>query len=149
MIFRDATPDDLPDIVRLLADDTFGAAREQTASPLDPRYRAGYAAMIAQGGRLLLAVDGDEIVGCMQLNILHGLASLGASVAQIEGVRVASARRGQGLGHAMLRHAVSLARAAGCRRMQLTTRLERNDAQRFYERLGFKRSHAGYKLDLS
>jgi hypothetical protein len=32
--------------------------------------------------------------------------------------------------------------------MQLTTSLSRVGAQRFYERLGFVRSHAGFKLAL-
>lgn len=145
-MFRDAVLDDLPDVVRLLADDVYGATREVEALPLDPRYLAGFAAMVAQGGRLLLTVDDGAIIGCLQLNILHGIAALGSCVAQIEGVRVASARRGKGVGRAMIGHAVGLARAAGCRTVQLTTRVERVDAQRFYEQIGFTRSHAGYKL---
>ena len=145
-MFRDAVLDNLPDVVRLLADDVYGATREVEASPLDPRYVAGFAAMLAQGGRLLLTVDDGAIIGCLQLNILYGVATLGSCVAQIEGVRVASARRGKGVGRAMIGHAVGLARAAGCRTVQLTTRVERTDAQRFYEQIGFTRSHAGYRL---
>ena len=145
-MFRDAMLEDLPDVVRLLSDDVYGATREVEALPLDPRYVAGFAAMVAQGGRLVLTVDDGAIVGCLQLNILYGVAAMGSCVAQIEGVRVASARRSKGIGRAMIGHVVGLARAAGCRTVQLTTRVERADAQRFYERLGFARSHAGYKL---
>ena len=144
-MFRDAKLEDLPDVVRLLSDDVYGATREVEALPLDPRYVAGFAAMAAQGGRLILTVDDGAIVGCLQLNILYGVAALGSCVAQIEGVRVASARS-KGIGRAMMRHVVGLAHAAGCRTVQLTTRVERADAQKFYERLGFTRSHAGYKL---
>ncbi len=146
MMFRDAVAGDLPDLVHLLADDVF--AREEPAAPLDLRYRAGFDAMLTQGGRFLLAVEAGAIVGCLQLNIIHGVSSVGQPVAQIESVRVASGRRSTGVGRALLAHAASLARAAGCRRMQLTTRLERTDAQRFYEQNGFVRSHAGYKLGL-
>ena len=147
MILRDATVDDLPAVVALLADDVFGAGRELPGVPIDPRYAAGFAAMAAQGGRVLLVVDGP-IVGCLQLNILHGVAQLGQSVAQVESVRVASSCRGQGIGRLLLAHAAAEAQAAGCRTLQLTTRLERDGAQQFYMALGYVRSHAGFKLAL-
>ena len=49
MDFRDATEADLPAIVHLLADDRFGAGREQDVSPLPLSYLAGFRAMQAQG----------------------------------------------------------------------------------------------------
>ncbi len=48
MHYRDATEADLPAVVHLLADDQFGAAREQDVSPLPPSYLAGFRAMLAQ-----------------------------------------------------------------------------------------------------
>jgi GNAT superfamily N-acetyltransferase len=48
----------------------------------------------------------------------------------------------------MIRWAVGECRARGCRVVQLSTNMTRTDAHRFYERLGFSRSHFGYKLDL-
>jgi GNAT superfamily N-acetyltransferase len=66
----------------------------------------------------------------------------------VESVRVASSRRGTGLGQAMLEWAVAECRARGCRMVQLTTDKTRADAHRFYERLGFKASHEGFKLVL-
>jgi GNAT superfamily N-acetyltransferase len=47
-----------------------------------------------------------------------------------------------------MRWAVERAHAAGCVRMQLTSNKERTDAHRFYERLGFVKSHDGMKLAL-
>ena len=41
------------------------------------------------------------------------------------------------------------ARAMGAGLVQLTTDKSRKDAHRFYERLGFKASHEGMKLDLT
>lgn len=149
MEYRDATEADLPRIVQLLADDRFGAAREQDVSPLPPSYLAGFRAMRAQGGRIILAVQDGSVVGCMQLNVIHGVSQQGQSRAQVEGVRVDSTRRGGGIGAAMMRHAADQARAAGCGILQLTTRTDRAEAHAFYARLGFVHSHAGMKLTLA
>ena len=148
MQFRDATKADMPVIVHLLADDRFGAGREQDVSPLPPSYLVGYRAMQAQGGRIILAVQDGAIVGCLQFNVIHGVSQQGQSRAQVEGVRVDSARRGGGIGAALMRHAIHEARIAGCGVMQLTTRTDRAEAQAFYARLGFNHTHAGMKLTL-
>ena len=148
MDYRDATEADLPEIVHLLADDRFGAGRERDVSPLPPPYLAGFRAMLAQGGRIMLAVQDGAVVGCMQFNVIHGVSQQGQSRAQVEGVRVDSARRGGGIGTAMMRHAMAEARAAGCAVLQLTTNRGRTEAQAFYASLGFTHSHAGMKLTL-
>ena len=145
---RDATEADLPAIVALLADDALGSGREEPGPPLPAVYAQAFRRMAAQGGRILLLLDGDTVLGCLQLNILHGVSSRGMARAQVEGVRVAGTRRGEGLGAQLLRHAIAEARAAGCGTVQLTTNLSRTDAQRFYRGLGFVQSHAGMKLAL-
>ena len=104
--------------------------------------------MLAQGGRIVLAIDGAAAVGCLQLNVLHGVSLLGQSRAQVEGVRVAASSRNQGVGAALMNEATRRARAEGCGVVQLTTNLERADTRRFYARLGFVPSHAGMKLAL-
>ncbi len=146
--FRDGTLADLPDVVRLLADDRFGAMREHPAEPLPAGYVRGFHAMTAQGGRLLLATIDGAVVGCLQFNVLHGVSQQGMSVAQVEGVRVDSARRGAGIGRALMQHAIDQARAAGCGQMQLTSRADRTEAPAFYRALGFTQSHIGMKLPL-
>ncbi len=146
--FRDGTEADLPGIVRLLADDRYGAARENPGLPLDPAYAAGFRRMRAQGGRVLLAVVDDAVVGCLQLHVLHHISQRGLSVAEVEGVRVDSGHRGAGIGRALMRHAMDEAVAIGCGAMQLTSRTERGDAQRFYAGLGFMLSHVGMKRAL-
>ncbi len=143
--FRDAVEADLPAVVRLLADDRFGQGRERDEAPLPESYAQGFRAMLAQGGRLILAEQDSAMVGCLQLNVIHGVSQQGQSRAQVEGVRVDSARRGGGIGAALMRYAMSEARAAGCGVMQLTTNSSRAEAQRFYARLGFTHSHAGMK----
>jgi ribosomal protein S18 acetylase RimI-like enzyme len=149
VVVRSAIEDDLPAIVRMLADDPLGAGREQYADPLPAAYRQAFAAMRAQGGNeLLVAVHEAAVVGCLQLTIIPGISRLGASRAQIEGVRVAATHRGLGIGEVLVRDAITRAGAAGCALVQLTTDVTRADARRFYERLGFEATHLGMKLPL-
>ncbi|HKK35485.1 MAG TPA: GNAT family N-acetyltransferase [Paracoccaceae bacterium] len=144
--FRDATEADLPAVVALLHDDALGAARER---PGDPAYARAFAAMRAQpGNRLLLALDDGAVVGCLQLILIPGLAHRGATRAEIESVRTAAARRGEGIGAALVAHALAEARAAGATLAQLTSNEARSDAHRFWRAQGFERTHAGFKARL-
>ena len=146
---RVATREDLPAVVRMLADDPLGAQREDFADPLPGAYGAAFDAMAAQGGNHLLVAELDgAVVGCLQLTLIPGISHLGAIRAQIEGVRVDGRFRGHRIGEALLRDAIDRSRAAGARMAQLTTDVSRADAKRFYERLGFVHSHAGMKLPL-
>jgi ribosomal protein S18 acetylase RimI-like enzyme len=91
---------------------------------------------------------GGEVVGCLQLDIIHGLSRMGMTRGQIEGVRVSSAHRGHRIGEQLVRAAIDRARENGCGAVQLTSDRTRVDAHRFYERLGFVTSHVGMKLTL-
>ena len=63
-------------------------------------------------------------------------------------MRVAATLRGGGIGAAMIGWAMDEARRRGCGIVQLSSHADRTAAHRFYERLGFARSHAGFKLAL-
>jgi GNAT superfamily N-acetyltransferase len=144
---REAVPDDLPEVVALLAADQLGVHREE-AGDLEP-YLAAFDAITADPAHLLLvARDPSRVVGTMQLSFIPGLARRGAWRAQIEAVRVHEDVRGGGLGGRMIRWAIDEARRRGCALVQLTTDKRRADAHRFYERLGFVASHEGMKLAL-
>jgi len=95
---------------------------------------------------LVVAEEAGRVVGSLQLCILPGLSSQGASRGLIEDVRVASDRRSRGIGEQLVQWAVSEARARGCRLVELLTHQTRVDAQRFYERLGFAKSHVGMTI---
>ena len=145
--FRNARADDIAAIVHLLADDALGSKRED-ASNLAP-YQTAFASLTAQNGNaLIVGDDNGKVVACLQLTIVPGLSRRGATRAFIEGVRVANDLRGKGVGEDIVRHAIERARAAGCRLVQLTSDKSRLDAHRFYERLGFKATHIGMKLEL-
>jgi len=147
---RRAALEDLATIVRLLADDPLGQAREEPAAGADLQpYRRAFELLDADPAQLLVvATGGDEVVGTMQLSFIPGLARRGALRAQIEAVRVHESYSSQGLGTAMFEWAIAEARRRGCTLVQLTTDKTRTDAHRFYNRLGFVASHEGLKMQL-
>ena len=149
LTFRRATKDDVPDIVALMADDVLGAAREQNGPVLPEAYFSAFAAIDADECQFLAVVEeSGRPVGTMQLTFLPYLGRVGAWRGQVEAVRVASDRRGEGIGEAMMAWAIERCRERGCGIVQLTSDKARPDAHRFYERLGFSASHVGFKLDL-
>jgi GNAT superfamily N-acetyltransferase len=148
-VVRDATRDDLEHIIAMLADDPLGLHRETVTSPPAPAYIAAFDAIEADPRTRLLVLEWEgRVAGTLQLTFLPGLNRRGMERAQIEGVRVDSTIRGHGLGHQLVSAAVELARERGCGLVQLTTDLQRHDAFRFYESLGFQHTHAGMKLSL-
>jgi GNAT superfamily N-acetyltransferase len=145
---REATAQDVPGLIALLADDHFGERRDGLRTPqdLEPYLRA-FRAIDQDPQHLLVAAHtAAELVGTLQLSFLPGLARRGTWRAQIEAVRVAGTLRGSGLGSAMVRWSIDEARRRGCSLVQLTTDKRRPDAHRFYQRLGFTSSHEGMKL---
>ena len=144
---RPARRDDVPAIIAMLADDHLGRARERLEDPLPSLYHDAFVRVSGDPNiRLVVAEEGGRVVGCLQLCILPGLSSQGASRGLIEDVRVASHLRGQGIGEQLVQWAVAEARSRGCKLIELLTHSSRVDAQRFYERLGFARSHVGMTL---
>jgi ribosomal protein S18 acetylase RimI-like enzyme len=146
---RDARRDDVPLIVRMLADDRLGGARETVSEPLPQGYYDAFDWIAADpNNRLLVAELDGKIVGTLQLTFIRGLSKVGAGIMVIEAVRVAGELRGRGVGRQMIAGAIEIARERGCRSVELSTSQSRVDAQRFYEQLGFAKSHFGMKLAL-
>jgi len=150
---RRAERSDLRAIVAMLADDDIGARRESfdaRTADVAPEYVAAFEAIDGDPDELLVvACIGDDVVGTLQLTLLHHLGHRGAVRAQIEGVRVARSLRGAGIGHQLVAWALARARERGARQAQLSTDKTRIDAHRFYETLGFHATHEGMKLPLS
>ena len=145
---RAARGEDLGEVVQLLADDLLGGGREDANSNLS-LYEAAFAEIDADPrNTVYVAARDGQIIGCYQLTVIPNLSFKGARRAQIEGVRVAASARGLGLGERLMRHANDRAKQEGCKLVQLTSNNERPDALRFYERLGFKPTHTGFKLYL-
>jgi ribosomal protein S18 acetylase RimI-like enzyme len=142
---RRARRDDVRTIVAMLADDRLGSTRERLEDPLPQSYFEAFETVDRDPKlQLVVAVDQEgAVVGCLQLCILPGVSSQGATRGLLEDVRVASHCRSRGIGEQLVLWAVSEARAKGCKLVELLTHNTRVDAQRFYERLGFQRSHVG------
>ena len=149
VLMRPARQEDLSAIVRMLADDPLGAAREHHADPLPLGYLEAFEKIAADPRNLLAVAEvGGAVVGCLQLTFIPGLSFQGAELALLEGVRVDASRRREGLGAVMIEWALDEARGRGCRQVELLTHVSRTDAQRFYGRLGFVASHVGMKRSL-
>lgn len=95
---------------------------------------------------LMIACDGDEIVGTCHLTLMPSLTFRGSMRMQIEAVRVAEKYRGQKIGTWMFDQALLYAKDQGVEIIQLTTNKIRSEAKIFYENLGFEASHEGMKL---
>ena len=145
---RRARRDDVETIVKMLADDALGGARERLENPLPACYFAAFERVERDPNLALVVAEGEggAVIGCLQLCILPGLSSQGASRGLIEDVRVASHCRSQRIGEQLVQWALAEARSRGCKLVELLTHHTRVDAQRFYERLGFARSHVGMTL---
>lgn len=149
LIFRRALRTDVPDIVRMLADDVLGAKREQATSPLPESYYTAFAAIDRDPNNELVVVESQgRVVGVLQLTYTPYLTYRGSWRATIEGVRVDSSVRSQGIGHQLFTWAIEHAKERGCHLVQLTSDKLRPEAIRFYEQLGFVASHEGLKRHL-
>ncbi|MEU3007467.1 MULTISPECIES: GNAT family N-acetyltransferase [unclassified Streptomyces] len=144
---RPATPDDLPAVVAMLADDPLGAQRE-SPDDLAPYQKALQRLADDPNQHVVVAVRRDRVVGTLQLTIVPGLSRRGSTRSIIEGVRIHGDERGSGLGTQLIQWAVDESRRQNCQLVQLTSDATRKDAHRFYERLGFTASHVGFKLAL-
>ena len=79
--------------------------------------------------------------------ILDKLAKRGVPSGIVEDVAVDPSAQRQGVGRAMMEHALNLCRQAGCYKMALSSNMERAKAHEFYESLGFERH--GYSFRVS
>jgi GNAT superfamily N-acetyltransferase len=146
ILIRPAGAADLPVIIALYADDILGQSREVPDAQIADEYTKAFDAIQRDPNHFLVVVETEGgVVGTLLLSFLPGLSRRGAWRAQIEAMRVARSRRGQGLGQVMLDWVEQQARARGCDLIQLTSDRVRVDAHRFYERAGFEPTHIGFK----
>jgi len=130
LIIREATPEDATNIAPLLdalgypADVQTIVARLHELSTADPT------------GRVLVAVDDDQLVGFATLHstpVLHRAAAVG----RVTGIAVRPSVQGSGVGRELLRAAESYFRAQGLDRIEVTSGPTHTSAYQFYRRLGY------------
>ena len=87
-------------------------------------------------GRVLVADDGDLIVGHLQLT-----DAADARVAEIKSMAVEEALQGRGIGRALVAAAIALARDEGRATLVVATATADIGNLRFYQRCGFRMTH--------
>ncbi|CAD7032465.1 acetyltransferase [Pseudorhizobium endolithicum] len=149
LLIRRAREEDLPALVALFAADEIGGHGDTTDTAAYDDYRRAFNAIEASANEQLFVAElGGEIAGTFQIMFNRTLTGRGGLSMIIEAVQTRGDLRGRGIGAKMIEHAISEAKRRGCRLVQLTSNMARSDAHRFYERLGFAKSHYGFKMKL-
>ncbi len=143
VVVRPLRRDDVGAAVDILVAGSLSPEHEDPEN-LDAYWRAVLEIREERGDVLVADLDG-EVAGVCQLILFTHFQHAGRSCAELESVHVRSDLRSRGIGAALLAHAERLARAAGCYRIQLTSRHVRVDAHRFYEANGFTPTSQGFK----
>lgn len=147
MIFRKATKNDLPYIIKLMVNDKLGKLRENYREPLPQSYYDAFEIINSDPNQELMVAENDaEILATFQLSFIPYLSFQGKLRAQIENVFVREDLTGQGIGKKMLEWAIESAKSRNAHLLQLTSDKQRPRAIKFYEDLGFTSSHEGMKL---
>lgn len=129
---RSACSNDAPALADLL----------QQLGPDEPRPDTALLALrlaeLPQDRVVLVAERNRRLVGTCTLHLIEHLAHGFARSAILEDVVVDQDARGLGIGQALTRAALERARSWGCYKVALSSAQHREDAHRFYQRLGFK-----------
>ena len=148
-VIRRAREADLPALIALFAEDGIGSHGDTTApSAFDDYLRAFHVIDASFNEQLFVAELEGAVVGTFQILFNRTLTGRGSLSMIIEAVQTRSDQRGKGIGARMINYAIEEARRRDCRLVQLTSNAARLDAHRFYERLGFSKSHLGFKMKL-
>ena len=140
---REATRLDLPAILRLLAQP---AMDDGDVLPFADAERIFDRMACYPDYRMYVAIRGDRVVGCYALLIMDNLGHLGAPSGVIEDVAVDPQFHGQGIGRAMMRHALRMGADKVCYKVALSSNLTRERAHAFYEALGFERHGYSFRV---
>ncbi len=141
MLVRVAVPADLDALIALyvqLAPGNVGTTHDAAA-------RALGATLANPDLRLFVVDEGGAVIGTVLGAVLPGLTHGGRSWMQIENMVVDEARRGSGIGRALIDACVDFARERDCYKVQLQSDEQREGAHRFYERAGFLPSSVGFR----
>ncbi len=146
---RKAHEQDLAAIVAILASDDIGGHGDTSDEAARADYLHAFRTLEQTPRETLYVAECDgEIVGTFQTLLTTTLTGRGATSMIVEAVQTRPDMRGRGIGGQMIGFCLDEARRLGLRQVQLTSNAARTDAHRFYERLGFAKSHFGFKYKL-
>jgi len=148
VLIRQATIDDLPDVLSLYAQpdmDNHEVTTLEKATQIFeqfskyPNYRL-YVACYPSAD--------NKIVGTFALLVMDNIGHQGTPSAIVEDVVVSTAHQSQTIGSEMMLHAMDLARQAGCYKLALSSNQKRHRAHAFYESLGFQKHGYSFQIQL-
>ena len=97
--------------------------------------------------RIYVAQEGERIVGTFALIFLGGLAHGALPSCVVEDVVVVDGLRGRGIGKLMMRCAMQACADEKCYKLVLSSHVQREQAHRYYEGLGFRRHGYSFLID--
>ena len=150
MVYRKATKEDLPAIIEMIANDALGQLRERFEDPLPKEYYSAFERINTDKNQELIVIENSEgdVVATFQLSFLQYLTYVGGIRCLVENVHVREDQTGKGIGKQMFQWIIERAKEKNVHLIQLTSNKLRPNAIRFYEGLGFKATHEGFKLHL-
>ena len=132
MVVFEARSNDAERVVEMMA---VLAAQEGAQSALTPVYVEKY--LLTEGSRVLMARAGRKSLGMLSFSIRPDLFH-GAQACLIEALVVCEEARGQGVGSALLKECLAIARKAGCAEASVSTMEDNLKAIEFYKKHGFE-----------
>ncbi len=145
LCIRAASSSDLPEVLRLYGQPEMDGGK---VLPLAEAERIFARISRYPNYKIYVAESDERVVGTFALLIMDNLGHMGMPSAVIEDVCVDPAVQGQGVGKAMMRHAMRFAGEHGCYKAVLSSNLKRERAHAFYESLGFERHGYSFRVRL-
>lgn len=96
---------------------------------------------------ILVAKLDDKVIGTATIYYIN-VAARGRPYAFLEGLVIHEDHRGNGHGTAFFKKCLQIAKEKNCYKMLFTSGLDRQDAHKFYEKLGFKKWGYEFRMDL-
>ena len=145
MIIREALEMDLPSILSL-----YGQPDFDNGVVADLAGAQDFLAIIGRypDYRIYVAEMEGGVIGVYSLLIMDKLGHKRTPSAILEDIVVATSRQRQGVGKALVAHAMDMARSKGCYKLVLSSNAKRTDAHRFYDQLGFQRHGISFHVTL-
>ena len=128
MVVRAAVPSDHVAIARLLGQLGYPSTREETAARLE-------AVLARDDHAVFVADDGGSVCGWVHVLFTPRLEP---PFVELGGLIVEESKRGSGVGRALIAAAEAWARHSGAPSLRVRTNMVRENAHRFYSRMGFE-----------